>query len=425
MQATLKTQRNVIIWLMIALLLRLAVAVMLYPEPVNYAYTSSSGGDTFWYISNGYALFSGQTAGTMYGVNFDISMIPTAPLYLVFVGFLQVIFGAESIGAVLAIWLIQSLTGTAVCWFAYRIVCHLADERAGLWALIIFAVSPALAIEASQILSESLYLFFVYGGLWWTSTRLLNERISTAQQAIVAGLWFGLATLTRAVFLLFPVGVMILLVMRWRGRAVRMIVALLIAYCATVGTWTTYNVMAHDRLVIGSSELMGAVWRGATEQDADPQTNDDLLDGEDPAAQAAEIIADDPAGFVTRRIRELISSYLQPHGTITLGGESLRDAVAAFWQSDRTAAGLWAIITADNFISKSLIYLFQFGGFLLAIAGIWFSRRRWPIALLLLGFVAYTTLLHLGVLALPRYVFPAVTIFWLFSAVTIARLNRR
>src|SRR5690606_28575227 len=159
----------------------------------------------------------------LYGVNFDISVIPTAPLYLVFVGILQVIFGAQSVGAVLAIWVIQALTGAAICWFAYHIVCQLADERAALWALILFTLSPALVIEASQILTESLYLFFVCGGLWWTTTRLLKDTIGTRRQSAIAGIWFGLATLTRAVFLLFPIGVVILLMLRWRGRSGQLI----------------------------------------------------------------------------------------------------------------------------------------------------------------------------------------------------------
>jgi hypothetical protein len=40
-----------------------------------------------------------------------------------------------------------------------------------------------------------------------------------------------------------------------------------------------------------------------------------------------------------------------------------------------------------------------------------------------MGFVLYTTLVHLPLLALPRYIFPTETVWWVFAAVALVRLG--
>jgi hypothetical protein len=52
----------------------------------------------------------------------------------------------------------------------------------------------------------------------------------------------------------------------------------------------------------------------------------------------------------------------------------------------------------------------------------WLTRKRWPIALVLVGFIAYTSLLHLVIFALPRYLFPAMVCYWMFAAIALIQL---
>jgi hypothetical protein len=40
----------------------------------------------------------------------------------------------------------------------------------------------------------------------------------------------------------------------------------------------------------------------------------------------------------------------------------------------------------------------------------------------LIGFIAYTSLLHLVILALPRYLFPAFPVYWIFAAISLVWL---
>lgn len=416
------SRRHLTIIFVVAVILRFLAALLRHDEPLVYAYTGSSGGDVFWYMVNGLALFSGQTTGTLYGMPYDISQIPTAPLYLIFTGFIQTIFGTGNVTGVHVIWLLQSIMGGCVALFAAGIARQLHSTTAGYVAAWFMTLSPTLILEAGDIATESLYIFFVVASLWWIVSHVLDGE-NPLSGGLIAGVLMGLAALTRAVFVLFPVGVALLLMVH-RRRVMRIVPALLLAFAVTIGTWTAYNVIAHDRLVIVSSELMPAFWRGAVDTDGSPQENDEQLGDSTPAEQAAAVVSADPAGFVLRRVRELTGSYLQPHGTIKLGGEGLRELTANVINSGFDVASIQRLITADHFAAKAIMYVLHLGGMAAGVIGMWQTRKK-PATQLLAGFVSYTTLVHLVLLALPRYVFPAVVILWICAALPVATLIQR
>jgi hypothetical protein len=143
-------------------------------------------------------------------------------------------------------------------------------------------------------------------------------------------------------------------------------------------------------------------------------------------AQAAQnLIRQDPLGWVKRRVTELAGAYLQPHGTTLFPGESLRDLGLRWLREDRSLAGLAALTQGDAFWPKLALYLFHYAAMIGGVAGMWLERRRWRIALPMIGFVAYLTLIHLALLALPRYLFPNELFFWVFTAAALSRLARR
>jgi hypothetical protein len=63
------------------------------------------------------------------------------------------------------------------------------------------------------------------------------------------------------------------------------------------------------------------------------------------------------------------------------------------------------------------------------VVGIWLYRRAWAIALPMIGFIIYVTLVHLVLYALPRYLFPTEVFWWIFAAAALergfSRLRRR
>lgn len=423
--------------LILALALRLIYGLAQDPLAVY-----STSGDTGWYLLNGYALATGFDQGTVVipalpHVVLQVSLqnLPTPPLYLLFIGFWQAVLPPAA--AIVMIRLVQAVMGVALCAVAYRLARWLGGDRAGLWAAGALAVSPAFVIEPAALLSETLYMFLVSAGLWVYVRLFALERAGTRRRVSVhmlaAGGLLGLATLTRAPLLLFPLGLVLhgLLVCGWR-EGLRRAALLLAAYTLIVSTWTLYNLARWDRFIIAAPGfeaflfLSTVDWQGpqAVDQSLAEITGANVPDQLDDQQQiyrdaAAQSISRDLPGYLRRRVGDLADAYLQPHGTAYLGGESLKDLALRWLQTDRTPGGLLRLTQADWFWPKLVMYGFHYTGLALGLVGLWLARRRWRLALPLLGFIVYTTLVHFVLDALPRYVFPTMLFWWVFAAVAL------
>jgi hypothetical protein len=251
----------------------------------------------------------------------------------------------------------------------------------------------------------------------------------------------GLATLTRAVLLLFPLGLAIhlLLVCGWR-EGIKRAALLLVVYTLVVSTWTIYNRVAWGRWVIAAPGFSSFLYLGAAGWDDPDQVDRTLAEqagvtGELPsnpdeqqklyADVASNLILSDLGGYLRRRVGDLADAYVQPHGTVYFGGESLKDMAANWLQNERSLGGLVALTQGDGFWPKLAIYVFHYAGLILGLVGIWLVRRRWRLALPLVGFILYTTLVHFVLDALPRYLFPTMIFWWVFAAITISRWRPR
>ena len=61
----------------------------------------------------------------------------------------------------------------------------------------------------------------------------------------------------------------------------------------------------------------------------------------------------------------------------------------------------------------------------MGLIGMILTRKSWRLTLPLIGFVAYTTLIHFIVLALPRYIFPVEVPLAIFSAMAFSLIIDR
>src|SRR5262245_51449831 len=159
----MKLTRQGINWIVVIVALAFIVraAYGLLQQDALSIYTNT-GGDSRWYLSSAYILVTGNQLGTL---NVDVSHLSTAPLYLVFIGLMQVVFPWA--GAVIVIRLLQAAMGAAACYFAYRIGWSLTDDkRVGLVAALALAISPAFIMESANILTETLYIFLILAALW-------------------------------------------------------------------------------------------------------------------------------------------------------------------------------------------------------------------------------------------------------------------
>lgn len=407
--------------LLAGLLLR--VAVLLPRDPM--ALYRPGGGDTLWYMAYGLGFFSGQEFGVAHGQTFTTSNIPTAPLYLIFTGLPQILLPMRE--AVLLIWSLQVLASLATCYLAYRITLRLADEQSGWIAAAALAFSPSFVIEPANLMTETLYIFFIVAGLWlYVEYALCRLDAPRWNLMILAGAVFGLATLTRPVSILFPVGIVLHAVfaagrVRWK-RGLLLGMLLLLSHALITSSWTIHNWFNYGRFVVGSTQLMPAIWRGAVDQDASPQQNDELLGGQSYSEQTAQLVTSDPTTYLQRRLQELGYSVIQPHGTIAQGRESLKELLLGWIRSGLTLDGLLRLIQGEGFWIKLLIYIWHYMALIGAFFGVWLQRGQWRIVLVLLGFIAYTLLIHVVLLALPRYIYPTYPLLWMLAAPALLRL---
>lgn len=425
-----------------ALLLIVALALalrLIYALGQDHAAPyADTGGDARWYLANGYALAAGldETTLTGYGPDaYPISLrnLPTPPLYLLFVGIPQALLQPEA--AMIAIRIMQALLGALTVWWAGRLAGTLAGSRAGLIAAAALALHPAFVIEPAAVATETLYLALIAAGLW-CFVRALDGDPRPARWIVAVALLLGLATLTRAVALMLPVGLALLIGFAWgMRRGTGAAAALLLIYALTVGTWTAYSLARWDRFVIAGEGFaaflfIGATedgWTGGAEVDAalgdelPPETGDQqavYLEG------AGSLIGADLPGYLARRAADLAGAALQPHGTLSFPGDSLRALALDWLRNDRTLGGLVALAGGDSFWPKLALYIFHYAGLMLGVVGFaWALRARPLIALALAGFIAYTLLIHFALLALPRYLFPTQLPLWIFAAAALARIQ--
>ena len=416
---------------------------------------TGGGGDSGWFLANGYGFFSGQTHGWVNGIAFYNGTLPTPPLYVIFTGLAQLALSQHE--TIIFLRLLQCLAGAATIWLTARIALVMTkDERAMLLAAGLMALHPAMIMEPANIATESLYIFFVALGIWlymeyFAAAHLQDgsHRFPPRWALVLAALALGLATLTRAVSALFPLALVLHMLLLGRRRLLgdwrRACLLFLLAYSALVSTWTLHNLVLWDRLVIVSDQLLGTLWRGAEANDGSPQQNDalllagvDLPDDNDcqvdckyqhPAElylqKIGEIVGGDPAGFVVRRISELGYAIAQPHGTTELGGTSVWGAARQWLQEDRTLGGLLAILRVEGFVGKLLVWIFHDIALAFGALGMWRWRGRWLIALPLASFALYTIAAHLVLLAEPRYLFPIEFVLLIFAAAAIIQLTDR
>lgn len=410
---SLLSGRPVLALALLALLLRLLFIWALDPSP------RFEGGDTNWYMQNGRDLVTrGKTAGPL----------QTPPLYLLLTGSVQVLVPggpdadrAYNEAEMQTLRTFQAVLGAVLVACVTILGRRLFAARVGWWAGLVTAISPALIVESGNLITESVFLTLIFAGLTAYVAALDSRRTA---HYVAAGVLLALATLTRAVFLLFPLLLAMHLMLIRRRSWARPALALLISYAVLISTWTVYNLVVWERLVIGGDGLLGFVYQGATGK-ASPHEVDERLgidperdDERDEALRAGirDRVFDDPAGWAAHRLQELAGAILQPHNTVYFQGESIRDAAADWWRDDRSLAGLRDLTRIQSFWPKLSLYLFHYAGLLLGMAGLIASRRRWRDLLPLYGLIAYFVGIHLVLLALPRYLFPIYPALWLFGA---------
>lgn len=398
------------LWLILisALAVRLIFVLLIDPSP------KIAGGDTQWLLMSGRTLLDGT-----------IPEPPqTGPVYLVYAGVIQ---GLSGPGALQLLRVLNALMGAALCGFVYRLGKGYFNARTGLLAALVLAFNPMFIIEAGNVLTESVFLFLLFGALA-IYAQADAARLPSSRRMAVVGVLLGLAILTRAAALLLPVILVVHLSYVYRRPALRLIGVLLITYMLTLSTWTVYNLIKWNRFVIGADGLLANIYIGTTDGWCGPQCIDQQAgitgngDNQTKYAQGAlASITGDPLGYLRRRLSNISEALLQPYNTVYYPGESIKNLFVAWWGQGHPLSGLGRIATSEAFWPKLVLYLFHYLALVFGLIGMLIGLRQfWP-RLPAYGTLLYFVALHTILTANPRYLFPAEPVWCLFAVYALLR----
>jgi 4-amino-4-deoxy-L-arabinose transferase-like glycosyltransferase len=186
------------------------------------------------------------------------------PGYPLFIAGLYTVFGVR----VVAVQLAQCLLFAGTCWLAQGIAARVYSKPVGLLAGLLCAVHPSLLRYVPDLHLETL-LTFLFTLSTWLGCRFFEK--STPQRGIALGISWGLASLTKAVVMLYPAVFAVLWWLSVRRRSepratfsVKLLAPLavaLVSMALTISPWTARNYAVTGHFVPITTGLSDAILR--------------------------------------------------------------------------------------------------------------------------------------------------------------------
>ncbi len=280
-----------------ALLLRLLVAVLWQPDPVT---------DASDYLRMADGLLDGQGL-----VNTRGELTSWRPP-----GYPAVLAGALALGGggQWVMRLVQALAATGSVWLVILLGRLWLTRSVAVIAGLLAAINLAHIFAVSRLLSETLFVTLLLGGVYLLS-RGLKERPSQAWPFMAgAGCLMALGTLLRSVLLPFPGLVVLFLIGTGRRRAMDGVV-LAVAFAATLAPWTIRNYQVHEAFVPVATQVGATLYAGNHPRDG-------FVFG---------VMADDPRTAEADRLSEVAASKF-------LTSVTMEDWAANPWDLPRLVA---------------------------------------------------------------------------------------
>jgi 4-amino-4-deoxy-L-arabinose transferase-like glycosyltransferase len=304
-----------------------------------------------------------------------------------------------------SVQLVQAIGWAAAAGLIGLIGRRLFGQAAGLLAAACTAVYPPFIMYQGYAGSvyyatENLFIWLLLAMIWW----LVADDPPSVRRAAGAGVWLGLATLTRAVTLLFPFA----LAMAWGCRRpfvarewARLVVALGLGVGLVVIPWTIRNYTVYHTFVPVTASGGGLV----------------LLGGNNPGSAGDPVdVTPDPQYDWVREIEDPVQR-----------DRAYAKLAVDYWRT--LTPGQWARLL----INKTFLFWTDFGpnyniayGLILPFSwlGLWMSRRQ-PGVFALHAFVLYNFIFCLVVTAYARMRLPIEPCLILLAAAALAGLAQR
>ena len=350
-------------------------------------------------LSGDEVAFFEQARTFVQGRGYQEQELMRGPLYPLFLAVVFRLFGAE----VSAARLVQAGCSAATVPLLYLWAKRRHGRTAGLLAAALGAAFFPLAVQATFLLTETLFLFlFVLGMVVW-------EGKGPASRPFFAGLLFGLAALTRSVGLplvllaageaLFSAGE--------RPARLRSALLVLAGAALVIGPWTARNAVAHRSLILVDTTGPTNLWL-----DNDPELGRDRVkaellrhpEGERQALamrRGLEAIFSHPTWFLGKAWGEMLKFFSLEYFDDFLARPAIWYPPGEVWARLLLGDGLYLLVVACGlaglFLGRARTTDLLWLACLLATAALYHVelRYRLPFLIALLPYAA-------GALAHPR-----------------------
>jgi 4-amino-4-deoxy-L-arabinose transferase-like glycosyltransferase len=426
--------RWLLIVLVLALVVRLAVAGAVRPDPRDGRFDDSvfydaaarhlADGDGYvfdarvWRAPDGNRIYPDQPETTPTAL-----WPPGYPLVL------SAVY-AVSDDSVAAGRMANVLFGALTVAFIYLIALRLFGRAAAICAGFALALMPSHVLFTSILLSETFYGFLLSGLLAWCVYFVLGRERPMLPAIAAAGVLTAAAGMVRGEALAFGGVIALLMLYEWRMKAVAPLAVFAAGALLIVGPWTLRNQLTMGEAIAGTTGSGRVAYQGHNpDSDGGPSLNAvfqleaDILK-EHPGIGLKELeLRSREEG--SRRAREWAWDHKLDE--LELVGRRMHllfrsDEAGVTWlQSNRP---WFAPENADRLINLSTAYFWGLAALALASAPIWF-RARDARGLLVFAVVPYYILVF-GVLFIgdPRYHYALYVPMAILGGVGIAALGR-
>lgn len=168
------------------------------------------------------------------------------PLYSFFLAIIYFFAGHSYF----AVGVVQSIMGALTCVFIYYIGEGFFYKSVGILSGLMSGFYMYFVLSSKFLLSETLFIFLFVGSIYFLMKGFEGQ---SYLYMFVSGLFLGLATLTRAVTILFPVFIFIAVILKDRSEASRalkrLFMPMLLSFLVPVLLWTGRNYLVHKAFV--------------------------------------------------------------------------------------------------------------------------------------------------------------------------------
>ena len=399
---------------------RLLALLLAWTFVVHLLFALSAGPPNFWdhYTGRQYRdIAESLVAGLGY-----VDPITSMPLYNLVLAGLLTAFGHAS----LPLLLLHVGLGVLTTFLTYKIARAFFSAAVALLAGLLISVHPYLVKLTMQIIDTGPSVALCTLAMWLLVRAWLNPSFSSRRYAL-AGAVFGLATLTRPssgpYTLAIALGLFACVALRRRYlQAIKILVALLLAWAAIMSPWWARNYVRYRRFIPFTMSAT-AFLKGHTPYytRVHPIYDTDHFPyyehGDDDAQRALAYIREHPAEAITTDLRKVVWLY-----TWHKVPRSLVDSEPRWDPVQNTVVDDGNPRPALQDVVYSLYWV---PVFVLFVSGVILSRRRWreltPIYLIMLANALVVSL----VFADTRYRLEVDPYIAMWAACAVAGLGTR